>query len=124
MVAVTKCLDTYALVEIVRQNPKFSEYLNGDFVITDLTLAEFYGVLLRDESEELAELWFRKLEVHAVPVDRSILREAIRFRHEHRKAGISLFDAVGYIFSLNRGFPFVTGDKEFENFKNVEFRKK
>lgn len=119
-----KCLDTYALVEIVRENPNFAQYLNQDFVITDLTLAEFYGVLLRDDSEELAELWFRKLEINAVPVDREILREAVRFRYEYRKVGISLFDAVGYVFSLKKGLIFVTGDKEFERFSNVEFRKK
>ncbi len=124
MLEVKKCLDTYALIEIVNENPKFAHYLNEDIVITELTLLEFYGVLLRDESEDLAEYWFRKLEAYAVSVDRAILKEAVKFRHEHRKDNISFFDAVGYVYSLSKGCLFVTGDKEFENFKNVEFIKK
>lgn len=124
MVEVKRCLDTYALVEIVYQNPKFSSYLNSDFVITDLTLAEFYGVLLRDDSAELAEYWFKKLEPYAIPITRDILREAVKFRHEHKKTDMSLFDALGYVFSMKNGYLFVTGDKEFEAFAGVEFRKK
>ena len=50
--------------------------------------------------------------------------EAIKFKYEHRKKDISFFDAVGYIFSLKKGYYFVTGDKEFENLPSVEFKKK
>ena len=62
-------------VEIAQGNSKFATYLNGDYVITDVTLAEFFGVFF-------------------------------------------------YVFSINNGFLFVTGDKEFEKFEGVEFRKK
>ncbi len=114
--AIEKCLDTYILIEIFLGNI--------EFVITDLTLAEFYGVLLRDYGEADANLWSEKLERYAVPVEKEILKEAIKFRHKNKKSGISFFDAVGYIFSLKKGLQFVTGDKEFEKFKGVEFRKK
>ena len=124
MVEVKKCLDTYALVEIANKNPKFIAYLDIDFVITDITLAEFYGVLLRDINEETAEYWFGKLEHYSIQADKDILREAVKFRFEHRKENISFFDAVGYVFSLKKGYVFVTGDKEFEKFINVEFKKK
>ena len=117
-------MDTYALVEIAQGNSKFATYLNGDFVITDLTLAEFFGVLLRSEGEEIAEYWFKKLGAYSIAVDKDLLREAVKFRYEHRKADISLFDSVGYVFSIKNGFLFVTGDKEFEKFEGVEFRKK
>jgi predicted nucleic acid-binding protein len=121
---VKKCLDTYALIEISNGNPKFADYLNSDFVITDLTLAEFYSVILREYNEQTADYWFKKFEQYAVIADKLILKEAIKFRHEHKKSDISFFDAVGYIFSINKNYKFVTGDKEFENFKNVEFKKK
>ena len=124
MVEVKKCLDTYALVEIANGNPKFAEYLNSNFVITDLTLAEFYAVLFREEGEKAADYWFKKLERYSLLVIKEILIEAIKFRHEHKKQNISFFDAVGYIFSVKNGYYFVTGDKEFENMKNVEFKKK
>ncbi len=124
MVEVKRCLDTYALIEISNGNPKFSNYLNFDFVITDLNLVEFYSVILREYDEQTAEYWFKKLSQYTVSVDKSILKEAVKFRHEHKKLNISFFDAVGYIFSIEKGYLFVTGDKEFEHFKNVEFKKK
>lgn len=124
MVEVKKCLDTYALVEIANGNPKFSEYLNSDFVITDLTLVEFYAVLLREDGEKVADYWFKKLERYAKTLDKETLKEAIKFRHAHHKTNISFFDATGYVFSVKNGFYFVTGDKEFENFDFVEFKKK
>ncbi len=124
MAALKRCLDTYALVEIYLGNEKFAEYLNLDFVITDITLAEFYGILLREYGENEAEYWIKKLERYAVSVDRKSLIEAVKFRYEHKKQNLSFFDAVGYVFSLNKGFIFVTGDKEFQHFSNVEFKKK
>lgn len=48
MVGIKKYLDTYALIEIYLGNKKFTIYLDEDFVINDLTLAEFYGILLRE----------------------------------------------------------------------------
>lgn len=118
------CLDTYALYEISQGNPKFADYLKEDFVITDITLAEFYGVILRNYNEQTADYWFKRLESYSINIGRLILIEAIKFRYKHRKSNISFFDAVGYVFSLINGFLFVTGDKEFEKFKNVEFNKK
>lgn len=123
MVELRRCLDTYALAEIANGNPAFAEYLNASFVITDITLAEFYSTLLR-EDEKTAEYWFRKLERFSFPVSKEILKEAMKFRHDHKKSRISFFDAVGYQFSLKEGYFFVTGDKEFEHFANVEFKKK
>lgn len=124
MAEIRKCLDTYALIEIAKGNDKFLDYLKSDFVITDLTLAELYSVMLREEGEELADLWFKKLEKYSLGVIKEILIEAVKFRYKHRKQNISFFDAVGYIFSLKKGYKFVTGDKEFENLNNVEFIKK
>jgi|SRR3989338_232172 len=124
MVEIKRCLDTYALVEIAKENPKFAEYLNSEFVLTDLTLAEFYSVVLREEGEKVADYWFRRLERYALSVSKEVLIEAIKFKYENRKAGISFFDVVGYIFSIKNGYYFVTGDKEFEKLPNVEFKKK
>ncbi len=124
MVEVKKCLDTYALMEIAKANPKFAEYLNSEFIINDLTLAEFYAVLLREFNEQTADFWRKKLENYSLSVNKDILIEAVKFRHTNKKTDISFFDAVGYIFSLKNGCYFVTGDKEFENLKSAEFVKK
>ena len=123
MVELTRCLDTYALFEIANGNPAFADYLDTNFIITDITLAEFYYVLLR-EDQKTAEYWFKKLERFSLPVNKEILKEAMKFRHENKKSRISFFDAVGYLFSIKEGYYFVTGDKEFEHLANVEFKKK
>ena len=118
-----KCLDSYALVEIARGNSRFTSYLSEEVVITHLTLVEFYGVLLREEGEKTAEYWFGKLTPYAAPVSLDILKAAVVFRYLHRKQRISFFDAVGYLYSLNNHFLFVTGDKEFKGRENVEHKK-
>src|SRR3989339_668827 len=117
---VKRCFDTYALMEIFDGNPKFEKYINSDFVITDLTLVEFYNVILKKYDERTAEYWFKKYMNYSVSVDKWVLKEAIKFKFEKRKTNISFFDAVGYVFSLSNNYPFVTGDKEFENLKGVE----
>jgi hypothetical protein len=93
-------------------------------VITDLTLAEFYAVLLREEGERVADYWFKKLEKYAKISSKEVLVEAVKFRYANKKTNISFFDAVGYIYSVQNGFYFVTGNKEFEKFDFVEFKKK
>jgi len=119
-----KYLDTYALIEISKENASFSEYLNNSIIISDLTLVEFYGVLLREEGDLVADYWFRKFEGYSVQVSKEILIESVKFRHKNKTKNFSFFDAVGYIFALNNKIPFVTGDKEFKNMINVEFKRK
>ena len=118
-----KCLDTYALIEITKANPDFSIYLSQEIIITDITLAEFYAVLLHEDGKKTADYWFNKLSIYSVSVNKKTLKDAVAFRYQHKKKRISFFDAVGYIFSIRQGYLFVTGDKEFQQMKNVEFTK-
>ncbi len=120
---IKRCLDTYALVEIKLGNPNYEFIMKSNFIIADITLAEFYSVLLREENEQTANYWIKKLEYNSRSVSREILIEAVKFRHENKKTNISFYDAVGYIFSLKHNCVFVTGDKEFKNFEKVEFIK-
>src|SRR3989338_5635544 len=108
-----KCLDTYALIEISKGNPLFVQYLELECIVPDLILAEFYGVLLREQGEETADFWLKKLEGCSAPVARDILIKAVHYRHENRKQNLSFFDCVCYIFAREKGMKFVTGDKEF-----------
>lgn len=116
-----KCLDTYALVEIHDGNPKASGLLNEDAVITDLTVAEFYGHLYRKHGAATADYWHRKLSFLCKPVKREIMVKAMKLRIENRKQNLSFFDCAGYIFAIENGMAFVTGDKEFKKMEGVEF---
>ncbi|MBI2148899.1 PIN domain-containing protein [Candidatus Woesearchaeota archaeon] len=120
---VVKCLDTYALVEIYLGNPNFTRFFNEEVIISDLTLAEFYGDLYRKYNEKTAEYWFRKLSNISQIVPKEILIKAIKYRIDNKKQNLSFFDCVGYIFALENGIKFVTGDKEFKDKEGVEFVK-
>ncbi len=121
---IVKCLDTYALMEIMNENSKFANYLNSNFVIADMTLAEFYGVILREHGEEKADFWKKKLESYAEQVSLLILKEAVKFRYKNKEKNLSWVDAIGYVFAKQNNHLFVTGDKEFEDLEGVEYIKK
>ncbi len=118
-----KYLDTYILAEIAEGNKKYFCYIEEDFILTDLTLAEFYWVLLRDTNPEVADYWFQKLRVYAVIISAEMMIEAMRFRRLHKQKDLSFFDCIGYVYACKNNIPFVTGDMQFEKMKNVEFRK-
>ena len=118
-----KCLDTYALIEIAKRNPRFAYLMEEDFVIPDVTLAEFYAVLLRDFGDGVAEEWLEKLLPYSKDAAIEILIAAMDYRAEHRKQNLSFFDCAGYAYAITHRIPFVTGDKEFEKKYGVEFVK-
>lgn len=113
------CLDTYALWEIQFENPRYVPFLSKPFVISEWTLVEFYKTMLKTYNKATADYWIRKFTSFVERVDLNILLKAVDFQEEHKKQNISLFDAVGYIFSLNKNFKFVTGDKAFKGMKGV-----
>lgn len=119
-----KCLDTYALIEIAKANPKFRKYTQKDFVIADVILAEFYWVLCRDFSVDIADSWFDRLTPYVVSTGSLLYQQSIKLRHERKKQKLTFFDCVGYTLARQRKIPFVTGDKEFEHLPGVEFIKK
>src|SRR3989338_2931862 len=108
---VVKYLDTYILCEIAQGNMKYKHYYDEMFIINDLTLAEFYGVLARDSSLVIAEQWLAKLKHCSSPVSLSSLLKAALFKNKFSNRNISFFDAIGYVYSQEQGILFVTGDK-------------
>jgi hypothetical protein len=119
-----KCLDSYALVEIKERNPKFSYLLSEDTVITSLTLAEFIGLIYKESGNETAHVWLKRLSPMSRDVPLDVFVDAIKYRIDHHKENLSVFDCVGYIFSVKNKIKFVTGDKAFEKRPSVEFIKK
>ena len=122
------CLDTYAIVEIYYGNPKFSKFILGNFVISDWILGEFYYVWMQKYGEVEADTLIKELEKNSIQVSKEIIIKAMKFRYQHKKenkdSNISFFDAIGYIFSKENNYTFVTGDKEFEGLENVDYVKK
>lgn len=115
------CLDTYILVEINNGDPKFMSFLEKDAVITEPTLAEFYGVLYRKYGEETAKYWYKKLKSLSVPVNLDTFIKAVIFRIDNKFRNFSVFDCIGYIYAQEHSMHFVTGDKEFKDMMGVVF---
>ena len=118
------CLDTYALIEIYNGNPKFAKILFESFVIPDITMTEFYFVLLKDKGKDVAEHWLKKMQFYCYPVELETMIKAVEFKLENKKENLSFFDCFGYIYAIEKNYFFVTGDKKFRNRKNVRFIKK
>lgn len=62
------CLDTYALWEIMLDNPRYHRIMNQPFVLTIWTLVEFYKTLLRQFDQPTAARWFNTFLPHAFDV--------------------------------------------------------
>ena len=120
---MVKCLDTYALIEIHDENPKFLKYLEEEFIVPEIVMSEFYSIILRDYNEKTAEYLLKNFEPYLKTVNLNILIKAVKYRYENKKQNLSFFDCVGYVFALENNMKFVTGDKEFHNKENVEFIK-
>lgn len=117
------CLDTYALMEFIQENPLYANLLDQDFVISDATLAEFYSVQKKNHNIATAEYWLKLLTPFSKQVSLVVWIKAISFRQDHSKEKLSIYDCLGYVFAQENKFLFVTGDKAFKNKKGVKFLK-
>ena len=110
--------DTYALIEIARNNLNYLNYA-GDVVITTIfNLAELYYVILRDFNQERAKTIYYKFKECANDINDSIIFEAMNFKLKNKN--LSYTDCIGYAYSLSHNIRFLTGDRGFEGMENVE----
>jgi predicted nucleic acid-binding protein len=112
--------DTYALFEILNNNPKYQKYLNVDFVISTLNLYEFYYNLIKDgHSEEEARLQLDSLMSKEIAIIEEDIINSSRLKLKNKE--LSVPDCFGYVIAKRLKIKFLTGDKEFKNMDNVEF---
>ena len=116
-------LDTYALFEIGRDNPDYDSIANSEFKICDITLAEFYGVLLLEGRKNEADYFLQKLQTRSESTPLFLLIEAVQFRYGKKSLNFSFPDAVGYVHARSNGGTFVTGDKSFKKLAHVKYVK-
>lgn len=116
--------DTYALIEILKENPAYKAYAEQEIVTSILNIGEFHYALLRDFNKRVAGEWSTRLGKVALGVDKDTVVRAMEFRFYHRKKSLSFVDCAGYILAKERGMKFLTGDEDFRDIPNVEFVKK
>ena len=119
-----RVIDTYALMEIFLKNEKFSYLLSEDIQITNITMAEFWGVAIRRTSKTTADYWLKKLRSICIGVSLDIHIKARDFKLTHTNKNFSIIDCIGYMQAKENNQTFVTGECEFEDLPNVEYIKK
>ncbi len=119
----TYFFDTYAIIDILKGNSAYDEYKNAEIVLTIFNLIELHYKILNEFDEKLAREMLEKYSKFKVEINLDIIEESNKFKKIHKKRKMSVPDVIGYIMAKKLGIKFLTGDKEFENFDNVEFVK-
>ncbi|MCH8003156.1 MAG: PIN domain-containing protein [Nanoarchaeota archaeon] len=115
--------DSYALIEIILGNPNYKPYILSYIVTTKLNIFEVYNGLLRDVGKEEAEKFLEKYYQFVIDFNKEVIKKAAQLRINYKKRDISMTDCIGYVLAKILGIKFLTGDKEFKYFDNVEFIK-
>jgi len=112
--------DTYALVELIKRNPKFMPYGEYPLITTILNKIELYWWALNFNGEELGRIILNSIsDVQEIPDE--VIESAMRFRKEHRKKDFVYADAIGYAFARKHNLLFLTGNRQFRDLPGVEF---
>ena len=115
--------DSYAIIEIIKGNPRYIRYSECAVVITWLNLIEVVYSCFLDYGEEKAKEVYDKFKECVEDLDWPILIKALKLKQKYKKRNLSYADCAGYAFAYERGLRFLTGDEGFRDFENVEFVK-
>jgi len=123
---MTKILfyDTYALIEIYKENSHYEKYKRGfKIILNKLNLLEFSYFLFREgKGNETKEIVNRFLRFN-IDYDEDLLIKAAEMKFKLLKERLSFVDCIGYLLAKKNNAKFLTGDEKFRDMKNVEFVK-
>ncbi len=123
MTVTEKFLDSYAIIEIMKNNPNYQNMAETVPVSTRINLVEVAYHILQDCPREKAAQIIKALKIKTIEIQENQIEKIAAFRKEHSKQKFSYIDCIGYILAKENNLVFVTGDKQFEGMPNVEFRK-
>ena len=115
---MTVFYDTYAMIEMVRQNPQYATYLEEEFATTVFNLVELYTLLRRDFNEEVARSSFFRFKEGAEEVEDLIIFKAGRLKLSNKN--LSYADCIGYSYAREKNIVFLTGDRGFKDLPGVQ----
>ena len=115
--------DTYAIFELIGGNKSYEKYIDKIVVLTKLNIFELFHNALRDFGETEADSIIKIYYPSVIEYSADEIKEAAKLRLKYKKRDLSMTDCIGYIVAKKLKIKFLTGDKEFENFDNVEFVK-
>ena len=115
--------DTYAIFEILRNNPAYARFVSAGIVTNALVIAELTYKIAIEKNENDAVVVADHYLPFAVAVGPEIAKEAALFRAKNKRLNLSYADCIGFIQAKQLGVLFLTGDRQFEKMPNVEFVK-
>lgn len=115
--------DSYAIMEIVKENPNYHSYIESKIILTKLNIFEIFYNLSIQENEEKASEVIGELFTSVIDFSLGDIKEASKLKIKYKKRQLSMADCIGYTTAKRIGVKFLTGDKEFEDLENVEYVK-
>ena len=116
-------LDTYALIEIATQNPKYRNYSINPIEAgtTIFNIMEFHFYYLKNFGNQKTKKIYNLVTSLLISTDDDIIKNANKFKLVNLKKRFSFADCIGYVAALKLNLKFVTGDYAFKGLENVEF---
>jgi len=115
--------DSYAVIELLKNNPSYKKYGEEEVIMSFLNLVEITYSVFREYGEKEARKIFKKFLETVVEPSEEIIISALKFKSNHAKQNLSYADCVGYQYALHHTMFFLTGDKEFKDLPKVSFVK-
>ncbi len=116
--------DTYAVIEILKNNPKYFSYREYPVIITQLNIIEITYSVLLDYDKQNAKIIYERFQDCVEEIKEPVILQALQFRKQYNKRNLSYADCIGYIYAISHNLKFLTGDEQFKDLPNVEFIKK
>jgi len=115
--------DTYAIIEIIKGNEKYDFARDLTIITSPMNLAEVYYALLLLYNKDTVDNILKKFDFQFIEITSEIAKNSAILRYKNKKLNLSYIDCVGYNLALFNDLFFLTGDKGFEKFDNVEYVK-
>ena len=115
--------DTYALVELLVDNPSYKRYGDAQLTVSALNIGEFYLFLARTYGAREADKQLASLTFNIVELTQRRVIESARFKLLYSSRNVSWADCAGYVIARELNLKFLTGDVQFKGMPNVEFVK-
>lgn len=119
---VSYFFDTYAIVQILNNNPSYRKFFDAGFCTSLMNKMEIYWWALTNQDKELADVLLESIS-KVIEISDDVIQDAMIFRKKHIKRNISYADAIGYTLAMHNKLLFLTGDNQFKDLPGVEFVK-
>ncbi len=112
--------DASAIIDIINSEVLQEKFVEQKIITNTLHIAEVYYYLLKNYNKQTADYWMQSLNFGIIEITIDLSLKGALFRFEHKNQRFSYADSIGYVSSMESNLIFLTGDKDFIGFENVE----